>query len=62
MMADITIFDPQGIHESTSMKLGEQCLPSSGTPYVLVGGTVVVRDSKVDVSAAPGQAIRHPVS
>jgi len=36
-------------------------LPSTGIPYVIVNGTVVVEDSKVLESVYPGQPIRRPV-
>jgi hypothetical protein len=38
--ADITIFDPQNVQENATMADGG--LPSTGIPYVLVNGTVVV--------------------
>lgn len=33
-------------------------LPSTGIPYVLVNGTVVVKDSKVLKGVYPGKAIK----
>jgi N-acyl-D-glutamate deacylase/dihydroorotase len=36
-------------------------LPSTGIPYVVVNGTVVVKDSKALGHVFPGQAIRGPV-
>ena len=54
MIADITIFDPETIRENATMKLGEQGLPTTGIPYVLVGGAVVVDNSVVDLNATPG--------
>ena len=57
--ADITIFDPKTVRDnSTQQKAG---LPSTGIPYVIVNGTVVVKDSKVRKGVYPGQAIRLPV-
>ncbi len=59
MVADITIFDPEAITENSSMKLGEQGLPSTGIPYVLVSGVPVVRNSVVDLSVSLGKPIRY---
>ncbi len=36
-------------------------LPTTGIPYVLVNGVVVVKDSKVQKGVYPGQPIRFPV-
>ncbi|MGB5440674.1 MAG: hypothetical protein WBN90_13630, partial [Gammaproteobacteria bacterium] len=56
--ADITIFDPKTVQDnSTQQKAG---LPSTGIPYVIVNGTVVVKDSKVLKGVYPGKAIRLP--
>ena len=57
MVADITIFDPQTITDNATYKQGT--LPSTGIPYVVVNGTVVVKKSKVLKSVNPGQPIRH---
>lgn len=35
---------------------------SSGIPYVVVNGTIVVKDSKVLKAVFPGKAIRLPVT
>ena len=59
-VADITIFDPQTVTDHATYKGGEGGLPSTGIPYVLVNGTVVVKDSKV-LEVYPGQPIRFPV-
>jgi hypothetical protein len=40
---------------------GENALPSTGIPYVVVNGTVVVKDSKVRKGVYTGQTIRQPV-
>ena len=40
--------------------MGENGLPPVGIPYVIVNGTIVVKDSKV-LSVRPGQSIRFPV-
>ena len=36
-------------------------LPSTGIPYVVVNGTIVVKDSKVLKDVFPGKPIRLPV-
>ena len=58
MIADITIFDPQTVTDNATHKPGEQGAPSTGIPYVLVSGQVVVRDSRVQ-PVFPGQPIRY---
>jgi len=61
MVADIVIFDPENVTEHATYKAGENGLPSTGIPYVLVNGTIVVKESKVLEGVYPGQAIRFPV-
>ena len=58
MVADITVFDPETVTDNASYKMGENGLPSTGIPYVLVNGTVMVRNSKVVDGVFPGQPIR----
>ena len=53
--ADITIFDPKTVKDGSTMKQGG--LPSIGIPYVLVNGTIVVKDSKVLKGVFPGKPI-----
>lgn len=60
MDADITIFDPENVKDNSTMKDGG--LPSTGIPYVVVNGTIVVKDSKVLKGVYPGQAIRNKVT
>ena len=55
--ADITIFDPKTVKDNSTMKDGG--LPSTGIPYVVVNGIVVVKDSKVLKGVYPGKAIRR---
>ncbi len=57
--ADITVFDPKTVRDNSTMKQG--ALPAIGIPYVIVNGTVVVRDSKVLKGVYPGQPIRAKV-
>ena len=58
--ADITIFDPKTVTDNATAKIGENSLPSTGIPYVIVNGQVVVDDSVVQNIPA-GVAIRGPV-
>jgi N-acyl-D-aspartate/D-glutamate deacylase len=57
--ADITIFDPATVKDNSTPQAGG--LPSTGIPYVVVNGTVVVKDSKVQKGVFPGKPIRLPV-
>lgn len=54
--ADITVFDPETVRDNSTMKDGG--LPSSGIPYVLVNGTVVIRDSETVDDVFPGKPVR----
>jgi N-acyl-D-glutamate deacylase len=56
MVADITIFDPEKVTNNATYAKGT--LPSTGIPYVVVNGTIVVKDSKVLKGVYPGQPIR----
>ncbi|MCB1489283.1 MAG: hydrolase [Bauldia sp.] len=59
-VADLTLFDPETVTDNATYKAGENGLASTGIPYVIVDGVVVVEDSTVlDVKA--GQPIRYPV-
>ncbi len=60
MVADITIFDPETVTDNSTYKAGEQGLPTTGIPYVIVSGKMVVKDSKFQKIWA-GQPIRFPV-
>jgi N-acyl-D-glutamate deacylase len=57
--ADITIFDPANVKANSTPQNGG--LPAAGIPYVVVNGTVVVKDSKVLKGVFPGKPIRLPV-
>ena len=41
--------------------IGKAGLPSTGIPYVVVNGTIVVKDSEVLKDVYPGQPIRGRV-
>ena len=58
MVADITIFDAQTVTDNATYETGENGLPSTGIPYVVVNGLVVVDDSEVLKDVHPGQAMR----
>ena len=56
--ADIIVFDPQTISDrSTYQKPME---PSVGVQYLVVGGTIVVREGKVASDVFPGEALLGP--
>jgi hypothetical protein len=62
MVADITIFSAENVKDNATYAKGTT--PSTGIPYVIVNGVIVVKDSKCmpdDVN--PGQPIRfEPVA
>ena len=57
--ADLTVFDPATVTDNATIPKGS--LPATGIPFVVVNGTVVVKDSKVLKDVYPGQPIRLPV-
>jgi N-acyl-D-glutamate deacylase len=57
MVADITIFDPETVTDNATYAKGT--IPSTGIPYVIVNGTIVVKDSEVLKGVNPGQPIRY---
>jgi len=59
-VADLTLFNPETVEARATYKAGENGLPPVGIPYVIVNGTVVVREGKV-LPVKPGQPIRFPV-
>jgi cytosine/adenosine deaminase-related metal-dependent hydrolase len=61
MVADITIFDPSTVTDNSDYPVGKGALPSTGIPYVIVNGTIVVKDSKVRKDVYPGQPIRNAI-
>lgn len=60
MVADITIFNPETVKDNATYKAGEQGLPTTGIPYVIVNGKIVVKDSKFQKVWA-GEPIRYPL-
>lgn len=61
MVADITIFDPATVTDNSDYPVGKGALPPTGIPYVMVNGTIVVKDSKVLKDVYPGQPIRNAI-
>jgi N-acyl-D-aspartate/D-glutamate deacylase len=59
--ADITILDPETVTDNSSLEAGKNSLPSTRIPYVIVNGTIVVKDSKVLKGVYPGRPIRNPI-
>jgi len=57
--ADLTIFDRERINDRATYS--QPTLPSDGIQYVIVDGTIVMRDGKLQESIAPGRAIRAPI-
>jgi hypothetical protein len=57
--ADITVFDPDTVQDNSTLDQGKNSLPSTGIPYVVVNGTIVVKDSRVLENVFPGQPIRN---
>lgn len=59
MVADIVVFDGKNVVDNADYNNGMR--PTTGIPYVIVNGTLVVKDSKVLAEVFPGEAIRFPV-
>ena len=57
-VADVTIFHPETVINRATYRA--QALPTTGVPYVIVNGTIVVRDSSIVEGVLPGQSIRAP--
>jgi N-acyl-D-aspartate/D-glutamate deacylase len=57
--ADLTLFDPRVVVDRATYR--EPTLPPDGIPYVLVNGTVVVRNGKVAAGVLPGRPVRAPL-
>ena len=60
MDADIVVFNPDTVRDNSTYEPGMGAIPTTGMPYVLVNGTVVVKDSVVQ-KVFPGKPIRFPV-
>jgi len=57
MDADITVFDPATVLDQSTYV--DATIPSSGIPYVIVNGVIVVDRGEV-TAARPGRAVRAP--
>jgi N-acyl-D-aspartate/D-glutamate deacylase len=57
LFADITVFDPNTIADRATFEQPHQI--SVGVKYVLVNGTLVVKDGR-HTNAKPGRALRGP--
>ena len=58
LIADITVFDPNAVTDNAEYTLGKNGSPSTGIPYVIVSGEVIV-DNSVVQQVYPGQPIRY---
>ena len=61
MIADITIFNPETIHDRSDMVIGNRATQPTGIPFVLVNGTLVVDGGESQLGLRPGQPIRYDV-
>jgi len=59
MIADIVVFDPNTIAESSTLKAGERGSYTRGIPHVMVSGQLVIRDGVADTTLRAGQPIRY---
>lgn len=59
MDADITVFDPQTIGDRATIE--KPYLASEGVRFLLVSGTVLVDDGKLDTGVLPGRPVRNTV-
>ena len=57
--SDLTVFDPETVIDRATFEDSMQY--SEGIPFVLVGGTFVVRDGELVADVAPGQGVRASV-
>lgn len=58
--ADVVVFDPEAIRDQATYE--NPNLASAGIEHVLVAGTFVVKDGAFVSGAAPGRAVRGPIS
>ncbi|MGC2662330.1 MAG: amidohydrolase family protein [Bryobacteraceae bacterium] len=56
--ADITVFDPNHVIDRATFEKPAQY--SDGIPYVLVNGTIVVKDGTLQTDVYPGKGLRRP--
>ena len=60
-IADITIFDPDTIAETSTMKTGERGSYTKGIPHVIVSGKLVIENGVANLKLRAGQPIRYEV-
>ena len=56
--ADLVLFDPHTVADRATYR--EPTLPPIGIPYVIVNGTIVVRNGRIVPRELPGRPIRAP--
>ena len=56
--ADLVAFDPDTVTEAATYDDPRE--PSRGMRHVLVGGTPLVRDGRLDTTVLPGRPLRGP--
>ncbi len=61
MIADITMFNPETITETSSMKKGMNGSYTKGIPHVMVSGLLVIENGEANTMLRAGKAIRYPV-
>lgn len=54
--ADLVVLDPSAITDNASV--ADPVRPSSGVRHLIVGGSFVIRDGRLDTEAYPGRAVR----
>ena len=59
MDADIVVFDPETVGETSTFV--DPVSKAKGMHHVIVNGTFVIQDEKLDTEAMPGQAVRSPI-
>lgn len=61
MVADLTLFDPKVVSDRAGYKVGTNGLASTGIPWVIINGKVVVENSRVLQQVKAGHPIRYAV-
>ncbi|WP_448214253.1 amidohydrolase family protein [Colwellia sp. MEBiC06753] len=59
MVADLTLFNADTVTDHATYKAGQNGLPSTGIPWVVVNGQVVVKNSNVQPNVRAGLPIRY---
>jgi hypothetical protein len=59
MAADITVLNPETVTDNATYAEGWR--PTTGIPYVIVNGEIVVEQERVLPAVFPGQPVRFPV-